>query len=409
MSPINDDAMPQLEALNAIDATLAGEPVAPVHAELAELALLLADERPTIDPDFAAALDRALERRFAAAPTASPSEAGRARAGHRRWWLWTPAVGVAAALIAAIVVVAAGGGAGGGSGHPVMTTASSSSAKVPQALPTASASVPRTASASASAASSASGALSPSSASSGSVSQLGLAPPPNGRKVIQGAQLTLTTAPARVDTVAQEVFDAVGQYRGIVNSSTVTATSGPGGWAQFQLSIPSAALPQAMASLSTLRYARVGTRTDTSQDVNNRYDADVRALADARALRSSLLKQLAGATTQAQIDSLTARIHDAEASISSDEATLRGLNQQINYSQVAVTINGGNVVPVTRQSGGFGLGKAAHDAGRALTVAAGIALIAVAALVPLGLVAALAWWVISVSRRRRREQALDLV
>jgi hypothetical protein len=47
-----------------------------------------------------------------------------------------------------------------------------------------------------------------------------------------------------------------------------------------------------------------------------------------------LLKQLANATTAAQIQSLTAQIHDAEASISSDEATLRALNNQIDFSKV---------------------------------------------------------------------------
>ncbi|MBV8946498.1 MAG: hypothetical protein JOZ95_13825, partial [Solirubrobacterales bacterium] len=47
------------------------------------------------------------------------------------------------------------------------------------------------------------------------------------------------------------------------------------------------------------------------------------------------------------------------------------------------------------------------DAGRVLTVAAGVVLIALAVLSPLALLAALAWWVGSTVRRRRREQALD--
>jgi ABC-type uncharacterized transport system permease subunit len=42
-----------------------------------------------------------------------------------------------------------------------------------------------------------------------------------------------------------------------------------------------------------------------------------------------------------------------------------------------------------------------------LTVAAGVALIALAALTPIALVAALIWWVGAALRRRRREQALD--
>jgi len=42
-----------------------------------------------------------------------------------------------------------------------------------------------------------------------------------------------------------------------------------------------------------------------------------------------------------------------------------------------------------------------------LTVAAGVALIALAALTPIALVVALGWWIGSAVKRRRREQALD--
>src|ERR1019366_7072047 len=52
-------------ALAAIDATLAGEPVDPSHAELAELALILAAERPQPTPAFTSALDRRVAARFA--------------------------------------------------------------------------------------------------------------------------------------------------------------------------------------------------------------------------------------------------------------------------------------------------------------------------------------------------------
>ena len=206
------------------------------------------------------------------------------------------------------------------------------------------------------------------------------------------------------------MFDVIGQEDGIVRGSTVASATGPNAYAQFQLSVPSANLARAMASLSTLHFAHVSSRTDTTQDVNDQYQRDVRVLADARALRTSLLKQLANATTQAQINSLNAQIHDAEASISSDEATLRQLQHQINFSQITLTINAPYPLPVSsHRGGGFTLRKAAHDAGRVLTVAAGVALITLAALVPVALLGALAWWIAALIRRRRREQALDLV
>ncbi len=206
--------------------------------------------------------------------------------------------------------------------------------------------------------------------------------------------------------MAQEVFDVVGRENGFVSNSSVTA--GGGGYAQFELSVPSSSLQETMTALSQLRYASVASRTDNVQDVNGQYLSDQRRLGDDRALRTSLLKQLAGATTQAQIVSLKARIADAEASIRSDESTLHNLGHRIDYSQVELSLNGANAPAHRHHARGFGLGTAAHDAGRVLTVAAGVALIALAALVPVALVTALGLWIAAALRRRRREQALDL-
>jgi fatty acid desaturase len=88
------------------------------------------------------------------------------------------------------------------------------------------------------------------------------------------------------------------------------------------------------------------------------------------------------------------------------QSTLRSLNHQVNNSQISLTIEARSAAVVG--GGGFTIGKAAHDAGRVLTVAAAAALIALAVLAPLALVAALAWWIAVAVRRHRREQALDL-
>ena len=76
-----------------------------------------------------------------------------------------------------------------------------------------------------------------------------------------------------------------------------------------------------MAALSRLHGAAVVSRTDASQDVTGQLGGAGRRLAEARALRTSLLRQLAAATTTTAIDSLKAQIRDADASISSDLAT----------------------------------------------------------------------------------------
>jgi Domain of unknown function (DUF4349) len=423
-----DPIDPEIAAtLDAIDATLAGEPVDGRYAEVAEIALLLASDRPPVPPAFATSLDAKVERRFA--PLGGKPRRFGARGSHkgRRWsgvWAATGAI-VAGVTMIVVIAVVAGGGLHGGSS---VSSSSSAAASVTSAAASSSGGAAHTGSAAGSSApsraaksqsalvpptnsapgSSASGSFAPgSAASSGSAPTL--QPPTTGRKVVQGAQLDLTAAPKRIDDVAQEIYDVVGQANGIVENSSVTQ-GGPGGAANFQLSLPSAGLAQTMSQLSSLNYAQVVSRTDSSQDITDQYGAATRSLADARALRTSLLKQLANATTTDQVNSLNAQIHDAEASISSDQATINRLNHQVNFSQVYVTVQAKPVAaPVSHGAGRFTLGRAAHDAGRVLTVAAGVALIAVAALLPVALVVALAWWVASALKRRRREQALDSV
>ncbi|MBV9001396.1 MAG: DUF4349 domain-containing protein [Solirubrobacterales bacterium] len=394
---------PEIAAsLDAIDAVLAGEPVDARYADLAEIALLLSSERPEIPTAFTQSMDQRVARRFAPAP---------AKVSRRRRWpsagFWeaTGALTAAVALLAAIVVVAGRGhGASSASTSSAAATAASTSASRPPAGR--SASTPR--SSASSGAASQPALVPPAGQSSSPSGSPPLQPPTSGRKVVQGAQLSLAAPPNRIEDVAQQVYDVIGGLNGIVENSTVTQTGGPDGYAEFQLSVPNASLGQAMSRLSSLNYAAVLSRTDQSQDITDAYGAAQRRLADARALRTSLLQQLASATTTEQVDSLKAQIHDAEASISSDQATLARMDQQVNFSQLSLEITARSTpAPVSHGGGGFGIGRAAHDAGRVLTVAAGVALIALAALTPIALVVALGWWIGSAVKRRRREQALD--
>jgi hypothetical protein len=423
--PLSDD-LDAAATLEAIDATLAGQAVDPRHAEVAELALLLRSERPTIDEAFATLLDEGVQRRFAAAR--------QARSRRAAWWIWTPSAAVAASLAVAVVIVLGQGGSGTnraalpGGLAPAASSgaagASSSAAKVKAAVPRPERHpadrgtpgllqlyAPRTPRESVGGTNAVSATAQSSHRQSLSVNGAGqlLTPFTADRKVIQGAQLSLSTTSKHVDQVAQEVFNVMGQEKGIVKTSRVTANGGHGGYAQFQLSVPSANLPQTMAALSNLPYARVASRTDSTQDVTNQFRVDQRRLSDDRALRTALLKQLAVAVTQADIDSLNTRIHDAEGSISADETAIKRLNRSVGYSQVSVTINAGAAPPPVHRSTGFTVGEAAHDAGHVLTVAAGVALIGLAALLPLGLVAALGWWIYAALRRRSRLQALDQI
>jgi hypothetical protein len=410
---------PEIAAsLEAIDATLAGEPVDAQYAELAEIALLLTSVRPEVPPAFAQSMDQCVPWRVAPTQGAAPAKRAERR---RRLTVFGESAGALAAGVAVIIglVVLVGHGGSGSSASSSSAASSGAAASAagtvrrspyfgpstPASAPAKHAPTNQTATASSSAP-----LVPPTGSAPGTTSGApSLQPPTSGRKVVQSAQLSLGAAPNRIDNVAQQVYDVVGTLGGIVENSTVTQTGGTDGYANFQLSVPSGALGQAMSRLSSLNYASVLSRTDASQDITDQYNAATRSLADARALRTSLLKQLANAITTEQINSLKAQIHDAEASISSDQATLNRLNHQVNFSQLAVTINARPApAPVSHGSGGgFGVGRAAHDAGRVLTVAAGVALIALAALTPFGLLATLVWWVGAAVKRRRREQALD--
>jgi len=411
-----DPIDPEIAAtLDAIDATLAGEPVDGRYAEIAEIALLLASDRPEVPPAFAQSLDQKVERRFA--PVGAPQKR-RKRSWSRAWQAVGAVAATGVAVVAAVAFVGGGGGSSDVSSSSASESVTSAASGAASSPPASSVPAPaqRTAkslssagAAGSSSGSAASGTASTPSGSAAPTAPQALQPPTTGRKVVQGAQLNLAAAANRIDDVAQEIYNLIGQVNGIVQNSSVTQ-GGPGGDASFQLSVPSGSLGQTMTALSSLNYAQVVSRTDSSQDITDQYGAATRALADARALRTSLLKQLANAVTTEQVDSITAQIHDAEASISSDQARVNGLNHQVNYSQVYVSVQAKAVPPpVTHGSGGFTIGKAAHDAGHVLTVVAGVALIALAALTPIALVVALAWWVGAALRRRRREQALDSV
>src|ERR687896_1882943 len=105
---------PETLELEAVDAALAGRYVAPEHAELAELALLLRDDRPEPAAAWATHLDRRVEAGFPALP--------------RRRVVWLRKAAPALAIAACLLPVVAGGapvyggprghhqGAGGGGG-----------------------------------------------------------------------------------------------------------------------------------------------------------------------------------------------------------------------------------------------------------------------------------------------------
>jgi hypothetical protein len=397
-----------LADLDAIDATLAGEPVDPSFADLAELALLLAHAAPRPEPEFGRDLDRRVARRFESAASASVAKSSR----RPRLRLWTAGPGLAvvvAAAVAVVVVTSGGLKSGSSNGSHVInglvpfgtstTSASSGASRTPSTLVLHASH--NSASGSAGAASLATSSVAASPAGTG------------GSKVVQTAQISLSTPNAHVNQVSQEIFNVVAAEHGTVKSSQVTAATNDngGGSAYFTLSIPTGNLQVAMTQLSRLHYATVATRTDGTQNVSSQYSTDQRNLKDAQALRTSLLKQLQAAESETAIDSIEAQLKSANAQISSAQSTLNSLNHRISYSSVTVELNS-NGLPIIvnrtpRASTGFTITRAGHDALRVLVVSVGVALITLAVLVPIGLLLGLLIWIGLALRQRRREHALD--
>jgi hypothetical protein len=231
--------------------------------------------------------------------------------------------------------------------------------------------------------------------------------PSAGRKVERAASIELGADADRVDDVAQGVLGVVAHFDAIVDQSSVQSGT-TGGEARFELRIPAARLQPALAALSRLPDAHVLSRTDDAVDVNQAYVSVRRRLANARAERAGVVRALSNADDEHETLRLRARLDALERTIATAERAQRSLDRRVDYARVAVAIRGdadGGSVGVG--DGSFTLGAAAHDALRVLEVAAGVVVIAAAALVPLALLAALAWPLARAASRRRREHALD--
>jgi hypothetical protein len=200
-------------------------------------------------------------------------------------------------------------------------------------------------------------------------------------------------------TAAQRVFTLVSAFGGYVNQSSVSLGSvGQGGGASFDVRVPSANLASAIAALAHLGHVR--SETDTTNDVTEQYDSLQRSLADLRAERSSLLRQLAAASEETAAATLKARLHGVETRIAQVQGSLRALTKRIDYTQLALSLT--PEAAAGASSGALTPGAAAGEAAHILTVALAVLVIALAAVLPVALVVLAAWMPISLTRRRAR-------
>ena len=390
---------PDEQTLAEIEAALRGEAVG---ADAEGWRALRADVRtlaPVMSPEFERRMREVIEARPAPAPQPRPRRAHGRPASLRAWLAATSRVrGLAlAATVTATVVAAvllAAPWQGGGQEHAAFVpdgaqTSSASRAYGSvraQPLPTVSApAVPLKSSASTEAAGE--------SGASGGESR--------SRIQQRAATLTLAPKPEAVQSIADQVAQLTVREGGFVQSSQVHRQSGAGGSADLRLSLPSARLSAALASLARLAPTR--EESQSLQDITDEYGAARRKLADAVAERQALLRALARASTQSQIESLHARIALASAAVSRARNAFGAISRRAGNSTVEVDVLGDAHAGSERSTLGTGL----HDALDVLEAVAVVLLIALAVLVPLAILAAsiaIGW---RASRRRLRERALS--
>jgi hypothetical protein len=224
-----------------------------------------------------------------------------------------------------------------------------------------------------------------------------------GRVQQRAAMLSLTASASEVQTVADRVARLATHLGGFVQSSQVQVLAPREGTshAELDLRLPSAKLTAALAALGQL--APVRSESQSLQDITNAYDAARQRLSDANAERRALLRALANATTEGQVDSLRERLAQARRAITEAQSAFHRVSQRASTSEVEVTVLG----DAHAASEGLTLSRGLHDAGRVLVVTLAGVLIALAVLVPLALLvlafasARRAW------RRYQRERVLD--
>jgi hypothetical protein len=374
---------PEAAELEAVDAALADRPVDPRHAELAELALLLRDDRPQPTATWAAKLDRKVEQGFPARP--------RRRLRINLGWM-SPIAAVAGLLLPLVVIglIASSGGDQEDAG----TGASGESAPAISQEDAGS-----------------SGAAEPADdAGAGQAAPESSAPPlrqsdgdPGSdarrtRSVERSAALTLATPPREIDGVASGIGRVASSLGGFVSASSITSSDG----GTLDLRLPSSRLDDAIERIS--RLADVRRLSRESLDITSSVASARERLNDARAERKSLLRQLEDAVTVNETESIRARLRTVSREIARARTQLRRVNNRARFANVEVTLvaeRGG-----AEEGGAWTAGDALDDAVRVLEVAAAVLVIAV--LLPLGIAALLAWLAHRALIRRRRERALDM-
>ena len=211
--------------------------------------------------------------------------------------------------------------------------------------------------------------------------------------------MTLAAPVDEVQDVTNEAIGVVESNGGIIESSQTSGTDEQAR-ATLQLAIPTRSLDTTLDQLSDL--GDVKSLSEGTLDITRPFVDAKDRLAGLRAERESLYAQIKAADTPEELDQLRARLNALQNEIARAEADFDNVRRQAAISSVTLQITSEGA-----DEGDWSLEDALDDAGRVLTVAAGVALITLAVLLPIALIVAVIWFLTSAARNRARESALD--
>ena len=223
------------------------------------------------------------------------------------------------------------------------------------------------------------------------------------RRVDREAQLTLAAPAEEVADVNDQVIDVVEGANGIVQRSRVAGTD-ESARATLEVEVPTATLDDTMAALSEL--ANVKSRTEQSVDITRSYVTAKDRLVGLRATRDNLAMRIREATTDLELAELQAQLAAVNRQIADAKNELAQVENRAQFATVTIVITSEGA-GTSDDDDGWSFGDALDDAGKVLEVGAGVALISAAVLLPLAIIAAIAYFVVSAANRRARERALD--
>jgi hypothetical protein len=228
-----------------------------------------------------------------------------------------------------------------------------------------------------------------------------------GRDIERTASVTLGTKPGEVSGAASKVYEAVHAANGVVLHSKVQSGTAGATGAFFDLLIPSRKLDDTLAAFSQI--AEVRERHDATNDITAPTAGAAEELRDSNASIEGMLKELGDTETEAERESVEARLREERRRHAAIRARLDHLDKRASMSEVTIRIvtdHGAGVTPPGSEGGSWGVGDALHDAGQILTIAAGVALIGLAILGPIALIFLAIWLANRFRVRRLRERTL---